>query len=289
MRLWFLGKALAMLAVVSFLAAPVLAGSDAASSARRPYLGIAAAAKESDQSGVIVAQLQPGSPAEKAGLKKGDRIVIAGDKEVKTFEDLTKALADCKPGDKLALKVLRASNEQTITVTLGDAPSHRKGEKASDPKGHAYLGAFVQSLTPDLKDQLDLNVKKGALVIQVLPDSPAAQAGLREEDVVTHVGNKAVATAKELSDAIVQLGTGKEVELTVARGKESIKLKAQLQEVPDIGKVIFAERGDWPEHLEAFSDSLWPFFPGLERKPSLEKKVEELEKRLHELEQKTIK
>jgi S1-C subfamily serine protease len=288
MRLRFVRKPLATLAVVGFLAAPVLAGADAASRVGRPYLGIAAA-KESDQAGVIVAQLQPDSPAAEGGLKKGDRIVMAGEKEIKSFQDLTKALADGKPGDKLTLKVLRDSNEQTITVTLGDAPSRHNSDKASAPKGQAYLGVFVQSLTPELKDSLDLNVEKGALIVQVLPDSPAAEAGLQEEDVVTHVGNVAVMTAKELSDAIVQHGTGKEVELTVARGHESIKLKARLQEAPDVGKIFFGERSDWPERLEAFSDSLWPFFPGLERKPSLQKKVEELEKRLHELEQRAIK
>jgi S1-C subfamily serine protease len=88
---------------------------------------------------------------------------------------------------------------------------------------------------------MDLNVEKGAFVMQILPDSPAAQAGLMEEDVVTHVGNVAVETAKELSDAIVQAGPGKEVELTVARGTESIKLKARLQDETDIEELLSRE------------------------------------------------
>jgi S1-C subfamily serine protease len=123
----------------------------------------------------------------------------------------------------------------------------------------------VNRVVPQLIAHGKVDVEKGALVMQVVADSPADQAGLMEEDVVTHVGNQAVATSKELSDAIMQLGIGKEVELTVARGKESIKLKARLQEAPDTGKIFFAERPDWPESPEAFTE----FFSGLERKPAL--------------------
>ena len=107
MRSWFVGNSLATLAVVGFLAAPLLARDEA-----RPYLGIAAAAKKSDRAGVLIAQLRPDSPAAKAGLKKGDRIVMAGDKEIETFKDLTKALTDYKPGGKLVLKLMRHAVEQ---------------------------------------------------------------------------------------------------------------------------------------------------------------------------------
>jgi S1-C subfamily serine protease len=285
MPLRFLRKPLVTLAVMGFLAAPLLA-SDDGSPVGRPLLGIGTAAMKSDPAGVTVAHVEPEGPAAKAGLKKGDRIVMAGDKEIKNFEELTKALAECKPGDKLALKVVRDSKERTVTVTLGNVPARGLREKTSAPKSRAYLGAFVQSLTPDLKEHLGINVDKGVLVAQIFPDSPAAQAGLMEEDVVTHVGDVAVATAKELSDAIVQLGTGKEVELTVFRGKESIKLKTQLQEAPDPW-IFSGEKAAWPEGLGALSDSPRPFFPGTGT--ALQKKVEELERRLHELEQKMIK
>jgi S1-C subfamily serine protease len=278
MRSRFLSKPLAALAVAGLLAAPLLAGT-AAKTAGRPYLGIGAAVAAEEgagQTGVTVGAVSPGGPAGKAGLKEGDRIVRAGDKEVKTFQDLTSALAGHKPGDKLALKVLREGKEQAFTVTLGDAP-----------KARAYLGVHAQSLTPALKDHLGLGVDKGALVTQVLPDSPAARAGLEEEDVVTQVGDKAVATPEELRDALQQVGPGKEVELTVARGRESVKLKVSPQEAPAVSALPHGWGFQMPEGMEGFPGRLRPFLP--ERgDPALQKKVEELEKRLRELEQKII-
>lgn len=289
MRSWCLQKPIAALAVASFLAARVFAGADAGTPVGRPYLGIGAAAQEAGEPGVTVSAVSPESPAGKAGLKQGDRIVRAGDKEVKKFQDLRAAVARHQPGDPLALTVLREGKEQTLTVTLGDAPPQRTGATPPAARARAYLGVYTQSLTPALKDHLGLSAAKGVLVTQVVPDSPAAQAGLVEEDVVTHVGEVAVATSKELMDALQEVGPGKEVELTVARGPESVQLEARLQEALAAGGVVPEWGPGWPEGFEAFSGHLRPFFPEMERNRALQKQVEELEKRVRELEQKVIK
>src|SRR4051812_28338908 len=75
----------------------------------RPFVGILAEppAEQADKPGVVVHDVAPDSPAAKAGLKKGDRIVKAGDKEVKTFDALADLVKAGKPGDKLALHVVR--------------------------------------------------------------------------------------------------------------------------------------------------------------------------------------
>jgi S1-C subfamily serine protease len=291
MRFWFMQKPVAALAVAGVLSLPVFTIADTAKPASRPYLGIGAmAAKEAGSAGVAVGEVAPESPAGKAGLKKGDRILRAGDKDIKKFEDLRAALAGHKPGDKLALKVERAGKPQTITVTVGEMPpSHRAGPPASTPKTGAFLGVFVQSVTPAVREHLELNVDHGALITEILPGSSAARAGLEQEDVITHVGKVAVANGQEMRAALQKVGAGKEVELTVARGKEVMKVKVQLQELSAQAAVPPGWGSEWPQGMENFAEHFRPFFGELEGNRALEKKVEKLEKRLQELEHRTTK
>jgi S1-C subfamily serine protease len=270
-------------AFAGLLAAPLafLAAKPAAHS----YLGIGAEAKakEGGQTGVTLREVSPDGPAGKAGLKTNDCIVKAGDKDVKTFEDLKQMLASHKPGDKLALKVLRDGKEQTFTVTLGEMPEHLGVVTPAAPKSRVYLGVHSQALTPQLKEFLGVPADKGALVTLVLPGSPAATAGLQEEDIITHVGSSAVVTPEELRDAVQKAGAGKEVTLKVVRNKKEIELKAKLQDAP-AGVELGA---GFPELPEGFMHGkLRPFFQDMEKGPELEKKVQELEKRVRELEKK---
>ena len=71
--------------------------------------------------GVIIQQAPPDSPAAKGGMKAGDIIVKAGDRDVKDFDALANALANHKPGDKVAFHVLRDGQDKSLTVTLGES------------------------------------------------------------------------------------------------------------------------------------------------------------------------
>src|ERR1700722_5877912 len=142
---------LAALAVAGLLGASVFALA-APGPAGKAYLGIAVQEGQADHGGVVVRGFSPDSPAGKAGLKEGDRIVKAGDKDGKSFADLKDVVAGHKPGDKVMLKVMRDDKEQSINVTLEQEPARQgRGPDAADPSG-AFLGVFTQPLRPDLKD-----------------------------------------------------------------------------------------------------------------------------------------
>jgi S1-C subfamily serine protease len=280
------------LAVAGLLAAPILVTAAAhATTADKPaYLGIGVEppAKEAGSAGVTLREVSPESPAEKAGLKKGDRIVAAGDRKINDFEDLRNALANHKPGDKLVFKAVRGNAEQDFTVVLGELPERLGVVLPPALQPRAYLGIHTRPLTPELRKQLGLNTDKGVLVAQVLPESPAAEAGLAVDDVVTHVGAVAVANPEELREAVRKLDAGKEATLKVVRGKQEMELKARLREAPPF--VTFSD--STPELPEGFKDihgHLMPFVPGMEKVSALEKKVQELEKKIQELEQRLAK
>src|SRR5262249_6443250 len=152
--------------------------------------------------GVTVQSVNPDGPAAKAGLKSSDRILMADGKEVKTFEELKNTLAGHKPGDQIALKVMRDGTEQTVTVTLGDARKNRDGAELPMQQPGMFLGVFTQPLTAELRERLGVTVNKGAVVSHVLPGSPAAKAGIADGDVITNVGDAVVKTPQELREAV---------------------------------------------------------------------------------------
>lgn len=217
------------LAALLALAPGLVAVARAEAPVARPYLGVMVeAAKDVDHPGAVVREVTPISPAEQAGLKNGDLIVKVDDKDVKGPDALVKLVGEHKPGDKLALHVMRDGKDQTVNVTLAERPAEKK--KAA--KTEVFLGVWSRPLTPELKDHLGITVDKGAVVMTVMPDSPAAKAGLQRDDVVTGVNDQAVSTPEELRAAVQKAGVGKEVTLKLMRGKDTKEIKAQLAETP---------------------------------------------------------
>jgi serine protease Do len=131
-----------------------------------------------DAKGALVASVEPGSPAEKAGLKSGDVIVEFDGKAVTDSRDLPKMVGMTKPGTDAKVKVYRQGDEKTLTVAVGEMQAE-KAARAGRPEAApetGKLGLAVQDLTAEQKQQLE--VKGGVLVGGVA--GPAAKAGSRK-------------------------------------------------------------------------------------------------------------
>jgi S1-C subfamily serine protease len=280
---------LVTLAALLFAVAPLWAQPASPSAKASLGIGVAPAPEGAKQPGVMVREINPDGPAAKAGLKEGDEIVKAGDKDVKDYQDLTDIVGSHKPGDKLTLHVLRDGKEQQFTVTLGER-AERQGPRTEEPgreRASAFLGVRTQPLTPELKGRLGVAADSGALVGDVMPDSPAAKAGLKEGDVITSINGKAVKSSEELRDAIREAGVGKEVTLKVDRGKEEKEFKAKLAEAPT-APFQLPMPGLGPDNFPApYGRFAAPEDQG--RIEKLQQRIEELEKRVRELEQKQSK
>jgi serine protease Do len=258
----------------------------------RGFLGVVVDPEQAE-SRVVVLQVPPDSPAAKAGLKAGDVINKVDGKDVRNAEAFVDALAGRKPGDKVALQITREGKDHEISATLTERPERRAEQPRSplprevpDPLARlrgAYLGISMQELTPQLKNQLNLEADKGVVVTDVAPDSPAAKAHLKVDDVITALNDKPVSHPNELRRAILDSGAGKEVTLKVMRGTEKMEVKAQLAEAPQEG-VFRLPRGEGrlpPIDMER----IMPFAEA-RKVQELEKKVQELEKRIQDLEKK---
>jgi serine protease Do len=166
---------------------------------------IAKSLKMKDARGAYIADVSPGSPAEKAGLQPEDVVVGVDGREVKDNSDLTGYIASREPGTTVRLQVLRGGSEKSISVTLGTFPEEGAGEERSQER-RGRLGMTLQDLTPGLAERLDLpRGAKGAVVTGVEAGEPAEDAGLQRGDVIVSVNGVAVSGVdsfeKEIEDA----------------------------------------------------------------------------------------
>jgi serine protease Do len=225
-----------MIALLTFLGTTAPTAAQPPPPRTRPYLGVLIQPPPpgAQRPGILVVEVTPDSPADKAGVKVGDAITKAGDKNVRSYDDLINILDEHKPGDKLTLRVMRQDKDRDLTVTLGEQPREARPGPGRPGGGRrpAFLGVRAVPLNPADRDRLGVTVDSGVLVQDVMPNSPASRAGLRRDDVITRVDGNAVADPMQLRDAVNRAGVGKEITLTVARGKETKELKAKLAEAP---------------------------------------------------------
>jgi S1-C subfamily serine protease len=221
----------------------------------------------------------PQGPAAEAGIKSGDVITKVDHKTVRDVAELAQTIRDHKPGDKLTLELMRDGKAETLSVTLGERPIPAAPASPPVQAKEAFLGVQAEPIGLALKQKFGFTADKGAVVMQVLPDSPAAKAGLKPGDVIVNVDIKAVTNPEELRGAVRAAGIGKQVKVTILRGNEQKELAAQLQEAPAEGgpaipvpRFGFGARRTIPAALEAIHE--------------LEQKVDRLEKQVQELQQK---
>jgi serine protease Do/serine protease DegQ len=93
------------------------------------------------------------------------------------------------------------------------------------------LGVSMQDLTPDLAGKIGSAERNGVALMEVLPNSPAAQAGLRVGDVVIAINGRPVRGSAELRAQLGVVPSGETVELRVARGAETIQVRVQIAPV----------------------------------------------------------
>lgn len=158
-----------------------------------------------DATGVLIAQVMPDTPAEKAGLKQGDVIVKFNGEPVEGFAPFRNKVALTQPGTKVEITVIRDGKEKTFAVTIEKLPAEEQAA-ASPPDTLDKLGLTVTTLTKELADQYGYTDEKGVVVTQVDPDSAAARAGFKPGVLITEANRKAIANIKDFKQAVEENG-----------------------------------------------------------------------------------
>jgi serine protease Do len=224
-------------AVPSSMAKPIADQLIQGGKVRRPYLGIlmqdmtpelrqSMMSNKGPEKGALVSNVQPGSPAEKAGVKPGDVILSVEGAPVDGSKAVQRTVLSKKIGQKLDLTVWRDGKDMKLAATTAELPGDDKMASAggSDSKSaaKAKLGLQLQPLTPELAERLGVGRnERGVVVAGVKDGGPAAEAGVREGDLIVSVDQKPVSSVDEAARLLTQERPGGHL-LRVRRGDGAI-------------------------------------------------------------------
>jgi len=165
---------------------------------------IARALSLPDDKGVLTASVEPGSPAERAGIKTGDVITAFNGKPVESGRDLSRAVASMRPGTQAPVTVAREGKTQEVTVVIGQRQEDQPPQTGAlqPPDAGKRLGLSLSPIPEAARSQLGLEPgTTGVLIQRVEPNSPAAENGLRSGDVIISANNRPVTAPPDVANA----------------------------------------------------------------------------------------
>ncbi|WP_437179604.1 DegQ family serine endoprotease [Pseudomonas muyukensis] len=168
--------------------------------------------------GALVAQVLEDGPAAKGGLQVGDVILSMNGQPIVMSADLPHLVGSLKDGAKAKLEIIRNGKRQNLDITVGALPEEDAdigtGGQGGAERSSNRLGVSVTDLTAEQKKSLEL---KGGVVIKEVQDGPAALIGLRPGDVISHLNNQAIISAKQFTEIAKELPKNRSVSMRVLR------------------------------------------------------------------------
>jgi serine protease Do len=170
------------------------------------------------QSGVMVADVVPGDPADKAGIRPKDIITKVDGKKITTSRDLTNLAAMLDVGDTANVTILRDGKQKTLQVKIGKRPLTMAAASQNQRRQQeGDYGFEVTELTPEIARRFNIKETSGVIVVGVAPNSKADAAGVKKGDLIIEVNRANVESVKDFKNLINQPKDGDGINLLVKR------------------------------------------------------------------------
>jgi serine protease Do len=166
-----------------------------------------------ENAGVLISDILPGSPAEKAGLQRGDVILDFAGSPIDKIQELQRLVAATRPATPIQVRVLRDRQEQFVTVEIAEL---RDAEQKAEPTGSRY-GLTLDVLTKEHAKQFNLKTDQGVVITNVESGSSAARDGIRKGDVILEIEHSAVPTLETFREVSSRLDPSALILLLILR------------------------------------------------------------------------
>jgi serine protease Do len=185
----------------------------------------------SKKQGVLINRVLKNTPAEKAGLQRGDIIISVKTKnrivEVNSPQELQDVIFSLSPKEKVELKIVRDKKEQVVEVTLGELPEEEPQkvvqEEEKEEQKYVWLGHNFVNLTSELKEKLGVEENVSGVVVKKInyEDKEYEDIGLYEMDIVISINRKEVKNVSQLKEVVKSVDIKKGIVFDIIRnGKQ---------------------------------------------------------------------
>jgi serine protease Do len=177
--------------------------------------------------GALVADVVPGGPADKAGIKRGDIIVTFNGKDIRNSADLPWIVAETPVGKTVDVGIIRNGKEMAVKMTIEEMTEKRMAEsRMRQPVSD--LGMQVQNITPVLRSELGIRDKSGVVVTNMTPGGPADDAGIQQGDVIKEINHHQIRNLNDYDNAMSRTERGKPVLLLIKRGDQTFYISIRV-------------------------------------------------------------
>jgi serine protease Do len=233
--------------------------------------------------GAYINEIVDDSPADSAGLKKGDVVVDFNGKKIETSEDLTDAVRDTKPGTKATVKINRSGENKTIAVNIGKnkmrtpfaIAAPRAPRVLLNMAGGDIEGMELMDLNKQLAEYFEVPNGKAVLVKEVDKDENGAKAGIRAGDILTKIGDETIKDIGDIRDALADREEGDKVNVELYRKGKKTTVALEISE-NEYGDNMFWRDGDMPGNFNFHFE------------PQMDMMHKELQEKIRELPRKQI-
>jgi S1-C subfamily serine protease len=256
---------------------------------------------DSDVRGVLISDVVENSPADEYGLREGDVIIMIGDAKIVSIDETIDIVKSYAPGEDVKVMVLRNGRERTFSVALGDRSKYEHDhqydydldleqlKKLEVPHmmmgllaDGGYLGVRIEDISEKLGDYFDVGEGEGVLVLDVMEDSPAEEAGLEPGDVIMKVDGKEVHSTGELQEYISDIEPGDDAEIEYKRKRRTRTVEVEIGEHETTLRVMKRMKMPRKMHIKQH-DTHWKHRDHIWGEGELEELKEEMEELRREM------
>lgn len=166
--------------------------------------------------GAMIQEVEPKTPADKAGMKPYDVIVEIDGKPVKDHNDLSFQIADIPPGTTVNIKVVRKGGEEKI-LKVKIAEMESEEEPTATPQTSKDLGFEVQEMTPRLARRYGYRTEEGLIIVEIEQSSEAYRKNIRQGDIILEVNQQKIESVKEWENILKKAKPGDAIMLLLRR------------------------------------------------------------------------